>query len=608
MLKPILAFACLLAAPCLADASKPNILWITSEDNAAQWVGCYGNEEAQTPRIDALAAGGHRFLHAYSNAPVCAVARSTLLNGAYAPTQGTQHMRSRHQIPKRYKSYVAHLREQGYYCTNRSKTDFNFEGNDKAIWDECSGKAHYRKRKDGQPFFSVFNFTTTHESSLFPKKRGKRDTRLKPSEISVPPYLPDLPEVRQDFAIYHDNMTKMDSQVGELLDELEKAGLADDTIVFYFADHGGPTPRGKRYLKDTGVRVPLVVHVPEKWKALTPFKPGEVVEEPVAFVDLAPTVLSLAGLKTPEAMQGRAFLGEHRKEAPKDDMVFLYADRFDEIYGMRRGITDGRWKYIRRFTPQLPAAPYSYYQFSMPSWVAYRKAWQEGKLSGVHKATWEKPQAVEELFDLQADPWEVKNLADDPAHAGKLVAMRKRLMGTMLKVRDSGVVPEPMFDSLIGDGTIADFMKDGGVDLPEVLDLAFLASGADKGDLETLIEKSASKDPVERFWALQGLQIVGDPAGIDAAVVALRDEHSVNRVTAAEALCAMGREKEGRAAMIRELESEQHGYSLQFTVNAIIRSGAVEAIPDGWADETLKKKGMNSYVKRFAERLKKGEL
>ena len=591
-----------------AETDKPNILWITSEDNAAQWLGCYGNKEAQTPRLDALAEGGHRFLHAYSNAPVCAVARSTILNGAYAPTMGTQHMRSRHKIPKRYVSYVAHLREQGYYCTNRSKTDFNFEGKDSAIWDESSGKAHYRKRKEGQPFFAVFNFTTTHESSLFPKKRGTSKTRLKPSEIEVPAYLPDLPEVRQDFAIYHDNMTRMDGQVGALLDELEKGGLADDTIIFYYADHGGPTPRGKRYLKETGVRIPLIVHVPEKWKKLTPFQNGQVVEEPVAFVDLAPTVLSLAGVDTPKSMQGRAFLGKHRKEAPKDDMVFLYADRFDELYGMRRGLTDGRWKYIRRFTPQLAAAPYSYYQFSMPSWVAYRKAWQDGKLTGVHKAMWEKPQAVEELFDLQADPWEVMNLAGNPAHAERLAALRKRLKGKMLEVRDSGLVPEPMFEALVGEGTIADFVKEGGLALPDVLDLAFVASGAGKADVETLIKAAGSEDPIQRYWGLQGLLIAGDPAGVDAAVVALRDEHSVNRVMAAEVLCALGRKKEGQAAMVKELKSEKHSYSLQYLINAMIRAGAVDAIPEGWADEALKAKGQNSYVKRFAQRLKKGEL
>ena len=604
----LLALGCLiLGSVSGADQARPNILWITSEDNAAQWVGCYGNAQAKTPRIDKLAESGHRFAHAYSNAPVCAVARSTLLNGVYAPAQGTQHMRSRHPIPKRNQSYVSYLRKLGYYCTNRSKTDFNFEGNDRGIWDECGGKAHYRGRKKGQPFFAVFNFTTTHESSLFPAKRGEVPTRLKPSEIEVPAYLPDLPEVREDFAVYHDKMTKLDGQLGQVLDELEKEGLGDDTIVFYYSDHGGPTPRGKRYLKETGVRVPLIVHVPEKWAALTPFKPGQVVDEPVAFVDFAPTLLSLAGRKVPGQMQGRAFLGAGRVEPQKDDHVFLYADRFDEFYGMRRGLTDGRWKYIRRFTPQLPAAPYSFYQFSMPSWVAYRKAWQEGRLEGVHKAMWEAPQAVEELFDLKADPWEVNNLAADPAHKKQLEAMCARLKAKMIEVKDSGVVPEPMFEALAGEGTIADFVRSPEFDLEEVVELAFAAASGE-GGLPRLIDAAASKDPVKRYWGLQGLLIAGDASGVEAAKGALDDAVPVNRASAAEGLCAMGQEKVGHEALFSELERTKDEYSLQYLINAIIRTGAASGIPDSWVESTLKDKQAGTYVKRFAQRLKDGEI
>jgi arylsulfatase A-like enzyme len=180
----------MLVAPA---AERPNILWITSEDNAAHWLGCYGNDQASTPRLDRLASEGNLFRHAYANAAVCAVARSTILTGVHAPGMGTQHMRSRHAIPAEIKPYVTHLRGQGYYCTNASKTDYNIKGNDKAIWDECSDKAHYRKRPDGRPFFAIFNLTVTHESSLFPAKRGRGPNRLKPSEIKVPPCLPALP-------------------------------------------------------------------------------------------------------------------------------------------------------------------------------------------------------------------------------------------------------------------------------------------------------------------------------------------------------------------------------------------------------------------------------
>ncbi|MGA0900102.1 MAG: sulfatase-like hydrolase/transferase, partial [Luteolibacter sp.] len=283
-MKRFLVLLSALTALSLNAADRPNILWITSEDNASHWLGCYGNTQVRTPALDALAKNGIRFQNAYSNAPVCAVARSTILNGAYAPTMGTQHMRSRYPIEKKFKPYVTYLREAGYFCTNRSKTDYNFAGNDSALWDKAN---HYSKRKDGQPFFCIFNFTGSHESSLFTKKKSSI-TYIKPEEVNVAPYLPDLPEIRSDLARYHGVMKQLDDQVAKVLADLERDGLAEDTIIFYYADHGGILPRGKRYLKDTGAKIPMIVHFPSKWQHLSPFKPGSTPEEPVAFVDLAP--------------------------------------------------------------------------------------------------------------------------------------------------------------------------------------------------------------------------------------------------------------------------------------------------------------------------------
>lgn len=496
------------AATRAPAAGLPNILWITSEDNSAHWLGCYGNDQASTPRMDALAAGGIRFTRAYSNAPVCAVARSTILNGAYAVTMGTEHMRSRHRIPETFRSYVSYLRDAGYYCTNNSKTDYNFKGDDAAIWDECSGKAHYRHRPDGKPFMAVFNLTITHESNLFPKvvrqnrKRGviPKTPRVPPSEVKLPPYQPDLPEMREDAAIYHDCVTALDKQVGKLLDELEKAGLADDTIVFYYADHGGAMARGKRYLCDTGVVIPMILRVPEKWKTLSPFASGSVVDEPVAFVDLAPTVLSLAGIATPPQMQGRAFLGEHRGK-PRD-VEFLFGDRFDETPGMRRAITDGKFKYIRCFNPLDPGAPYSTYALGQPSWKAWKKAAAAGGLDDRFLAPWRTPQPVERLFDLTKDPWETRDLAADPAHAATLSAMRERLKREMCETRDTGVIPEAMWDELAGDGTIRGFVSNAGAQHAAWVELAFLATApAFSPELETAL---TSASPVARHWAATG--------------------------------------------------------------------------------------------------------
>ncbi len=585
--------------------AKPNILWITSEDNASHWLGCYGNKDASTPRLDALAAEGMRFTAAYSNAAVCAVARSTILNGVYAPTQGTQHMRSRHPIPASIKPYVHYLRQQGYYCTNNAKTDYNFKGNDTAIWDESSGKAHYRKRPAGKPFFAIFNLTQTHESSLFPNK-NQGPTRLDPAKLAVPPYLPDLPEIRSDFARYHDNVTAMDTRVGEILDQLEKDGLAEDTIVFYYSDHGGPTPRGKRYLEDTGVRIPLILRIPEKYRALAPFKPGQTVAEPVSFVDLAPTLLSLVGQEKPAYMQGRAFLGAKRGEPPADPAVFLFADRFDEIYGMRRAITDGRWKYIRRFTRQLPAAPYSYYQFGMPSWTAMQKASQDGKLGGIHKALWEAPQAPEELFDTLTDPWEIKNLAADPAHAGRLSKMRDRLQRTMAETFDTGVIPEPMFQRLAGSGTIYQFAHGPDFRQQPILDLAFLATANNPADLPAFITALAAADPLERYWAIQGCLALGAAAAPAAEALVIRatgDDEPANRIAAAHALHLVGQPAKAKEVLLEVLALPLNEEAIQFTLNTLNATDSLDAIPDAWVARIRADKKANEYLKRIANRL-----
>lgn len=602
-MKPILLILALMWSQ-LHAGDLPNVLWIVSEDNSSHWIGCYGNEQAETPRIDGLAKQGVLFERAYSNAPVCAVARATLLNGAYSPTMGTQHMRSRHVIPEKYRPYPEYLRAAGYYCTNNAKTDYNFKGDDKAIWDESSRKAHYRNRPEGAPFFAVFNIEATHESSLFDKMPAEPQ-RLKPEEIKLPPYVPDLPEMRKDFARYHDRVSRMDAQVGALLDELEKQGLAEDTIVIYNSDHGGATPRGKRYLYETGVKVPLVVRIPEKWKALSKFVPGQRVEEPVSFVDFCPTFLSLAGIETPSQMKGRAFLGKKRVEPAEDEMEFLYADRFDEIYGMRRGLTDGKWKYTRCFTPHLPASPYSFYQFGQPGWRAWQKAWQEGKLGGLSKAIWESPQPVEGLYDLTNDPWEIHNLADDPAHAERLAILRGRLRDAMKRNTDTSLVPEPLFKEIAGEGAVAGFVQSDRFDIGRALDLAFAASHRDPAEIPVLKSALASESPVERYWAVSGLMILGERAVAeeDSVRPLLADASPVIRAVAGEALWRFGKKDEAKAVLVSEVEKEMDPSSLLYLLNTLWRLGLAKDLPEGWDKTKVGSKDAMDYINRFSERI-----
>ncbi|MGJ8696760.1 MAG: sulfatase-like hydrolase/transferase [Verrucomicrobiaceae bacterium] len=605
----MIRFLLILLLPTLAlAADKPNILWIVSEDNASHWLGCYGNDEAQTPNLDALAARSTRFTHAYSNAPVCAVARATILMGISSPTMGTQHMRSRHPIPSHLTPYVTHLRKAGYYTSNASKTDYNFEGNDKKLWDDCSPKAHYNKRPEGKPFFSIFNLTISHESNLFPgkiaanRKKGliPQTPRLDPATLKLPPYLPDLPEMRHDFAVYHDTMTALDTQIGDILAKLKKDGLADNTIIFYYGDHGGPTPRGKRYLHDTGVRIPMIIHVPEKWKHLSTFQNGTVSNEIVSFVDLAPTLLSLVGLKDDPNMQGRPFLGPNREEPAKEPYAFLFADRFDEIYGLRRGIATDRYKYVRHFTPHTWAAPYSFYQFQMASWPAWRNAWKEGKLTGVHASLWENNQPSEELYDTQADPWEINNLAADPAHAGRLASLRDKLLGHMLTIRDTGLIPEPLFDEVRGDKTIMETAAAASEeDCRNLLNLAFIASSGDPDGQPALEQAATHKSPLARFWAYSGLVTLGQKAASSEKVIVagLKDPVPLIRAQAAIALHNIGHKQSAVQALITGLDAGLSVTNEAMIINTLMQIRETKAIPKTWFDKHLKEKSSTNELR-----------
>ena len=598
MQKTLILLHLLLGGLLVSAKDRPNILWITSEDNSPHWLGCYGNPQAQTPHLDALAADGVAFDRAYSNAPVCAVARSTILMGIHAPTMGTQHMRSRHAIPPQWKSHAQHLREAGYYTSNNFKTDYNIHGDDAAHWHDSSKHAHYRNRPNADaPFFAIFNLHESHESSLF-KNRPLNPRRLAPDDVVVPPYLPDLPEIRRDIARYHDRVTDMDARVGQILAGLENDGLADTTIVFYYADHGGVLPRDKRYLEDTGVRVPLIVRIPEKFHHLAPFQAGQRSAELVTFADLTPTLLSLAGIPVPDTMQGRPFLGAQRTPPPADAMAFLYADRFDEIYRMRRGITDGKWKYIRNFTPHLPLAPYSFYQFGQPGWGAYRQAWQNGRLEGYHRAQWERPAISEQLYHLEADPWEIHNLAGDAAHADRLAAMRERLQATMRDHHDTGVVPEPLFATIAGEATLPERVRHPDFPLAEITGLAFTASQADPANLPTLINAMESGHPAIRYWGALGIQILGKDAAPAAAALTARleDAHAVVRITAAEALHASGNTETAEHHLLGALTHDLDPISTLHLLNALHHLDLIRKIP---ASDMQNLRQRSNYIKRI---------
>ena len=452
--------AAVLAAAGAAQAQeRPNILWLSSEDNGPA-LGAYGDAYADTPNLDRLADRGTVYLNAWSNAPVCAPARTAIITGMYPPAIGAHHMRSRVRLPDGVPMFPQLLRAAGYYATNNAKEDYNVEKLGR-VWDESSNEAHWRNRPghggpEAAPFFAVFNLGITHESRI---RQRPHEAVHDPAGVRVPAYHPDVPEVRQDWAQYYDRLTEMDAQVGERLAELEAAGLAGDTIVVYFGDHGVGLPRGKRSLLNSGLRVPLIVYVPPRFRELAGdgYRAGESTAELAAFVDLAPTMLSLAGVPPPDHMHGRALLGPYR-DAPAE-YLYGFRGRMDERYDFVRGVRDGRYVYVRNYTPYRVYGQHVAYMFQTPTTRVWKALYDAGRLEPAQRRFWETKPA-EELYDLEADPDEVNDLAADPRHAAALVRLRGALRGHLLATRDLGFLPEPELLARSGGGPPYDLGRD----------------------------------------------------------------------------------------------------------------------------------------------------
>ncbi|MBA4105497.1 MAG: sulfatase [Pirellula sp.] len=460
-LQVLMAFAIgavLLALATDAQAAdRPNILWLSTEDMSPN-LGCYGDADAHTPHIDELAAAGIRFDDAFVPCPVCATCRSSIITGVYSAALGTHHMRSKVKLPQKIRCFPEYLRQAGYYCTNNEKQDYNFK-TPPDTWNESSFNASWQNRPTQEtPFFAVFNFTGTHESSIRgdePKysqtiAKIPTDQRHDPAKLKLPPYYPDTPKVREHWARYYNVVSALDLWVAEHLAKLDEAGLADDTIVFFWSDHGAGIPRHKRWLYDTGMRVPLIVYVPEKWRHLVPCMPGEVRDQLVSLVDLGPTVLNLAGVKIPGYMQGQPFLGPNLP-APRQ-YVYGARDRMDESYDMFRAVRDGRYKYIRNYRPDRPYSQHQGYGDNSDIMREWRRLAAAGELNETQALFMREHKPVEELYDTDVDPYELNNLAADPAQAERLAKLSAALDAWMLDVRDLGVVPEGMLSRIVPEG------------------------------------------------------------------------------------------------------------------------------------------------------------
>lgn len=530
----ILVAGLLLTMTTMTLAQSPNILWISSEDHGPH-LGCYGDTYATSPHIDALAARGLVYTRAWSNAPVCAPARTTVISGLYATSSGGEQMRSQVNLPRNFPMFPQVLREAGYYCTNNSKEDYNLNKPGQ-VWDESSRQAHWQNRSDDQPFFAVFNTAVTHESKL---RIRPHEAVHDPAGVRVPDYHPDRPEVRQDWAQYYDTINEADAHAGERLRELEAAGLNDDTIVFYWSDHGSGMPRNKRTAANTGLHVALVVHIPEKYQHLRPpeYEAGGRSDRLVAFVDFAPTLLSLAGIVPPDWMQGGAFLGGHQAAARTYN--FGYRGRMDERTDLVRTVTDGRFVYSRNFMPHLPHGQHVGYQFRTPTTRIWKEMYDAGQLTPVQAAFWSL-RPPEELYDLVNDPDETINLAADPAHAVILENLRRVLVEHMLEIRDTGLMPEGERFERSEDSSPYELGHDESrYPLERIIRIADTASGLDPEATPELAVALSDTDSTVRYWGALGLLMRGEAAVIetrDNLAKALTDFSPYVRIVAAEAL------------------------------------------------------------------------
>ena len=435
-----------------APARRPNIVWISNEDMSPR-LGVYGDKRARTPVLDRLAKESIRYTNAFSTAPVCAPSRAAIITGMYQTTLGAQHMRTTEdrvpELPGPYlavppfyvKAFPEYLRAAGYYTSNRAKTDYQF-GVPFTIWDDLGRTAHWRNRPDpSQPFFAVFNLEVTHESQIFPSSPARKGKPLvtDPSAIDVPPYYPDTPAVRQELARMYDNIADMDSQVGEILKQLDDDGLTGNTIVLYWSDHGDGVPRAKRSLYDSGLHVPLLIRWPKG--AGSTLTPGSVSSELVSFVDLAPTVLALAGVQIPAHLPGRVLVGPRASAAPA--FVFAARDRMDTEYDMMRSARDERFLYIRNFSPELPYAGHITYRNQSAIMQEWFRLQAEGKLTGPAALWMRTSRPAEELYDTRADPYQIRDLSAEPKYRATLERMRQAVTDWMTRSADQGLVNEP---------------------------------------------------------------------------------------------------------------------------------------------------------------------
>jgi len=570
--------------------SKPNILWITIEDISPH-LGCYGDKYAYTPTLDKLAGEGVLFSNAYASASVCTPARSSIITGMYASSLGTQHLRNKTPLSKNIRCFTEYLREDGYHCSNFNKTDYNFD-TPTGAWD-VNGKitfdslvnGHLKKIPGNRPFFSVFNIFNTHQSQTRydAEELDKRNAFLpleaqhNPDLVPVPPYYPNTPQVRTNLAALHTQITLMDTQVKVILDQLEESGLLEHTIVFVYSDHGDGLPRHKRWLNSSGIKVPLIIRFPKEYEFLSPVPAGKIDSSIVNFVDLAPTMLSLAGIEIPEPLPGNVFLGPNRTQRKYS---FAIRDRVDEVYEFSRSVSSEKYQYIRNFAHDKPRMQWSNYSEITPIRKELRRLHKEGQLTRENKWLMRDQKPIEELYDLEKDPYQMNNLAQNQKFIPLLKEMKNTLFEWMIKNQDLSLIPEPLMRRKSGENSPFDIWSNTEeFPIQNILAIADL-KGRGEMHIEKLKKGLSNPSPIIRFWSASGLASLENQSHRDVPKLKelLDDDNDEVRIVVADALLKKGEYKEamevlGHALMHDEilvrlyaaitiLDNKEHAYMI----------------------------------------------
>jgi arylsulfatase A-like enzyme len=553
----------------------PNIVWITSEDNSKHYMKLFDENGVDTPNIEALANQGVIFNHTFSNAPVCSVARSTIITGCYAPRIGAQFHRKIKQVPMLdgLDMFPTYLRKAGYYTTNNAKEDYNIIKND-SVWDESSNKATWKNRKEGQPFFHVFNLGVSHEGQLHFTEEEMRThpTMTDVNSFSVQPNHPNTELFKYTNAYYRDKIIQIDSQLGEVVKQLEADGLLESTIIFYYGDHGGVLPGSKGYIYETGLHVPMVVRVPEKYKHLINAEIGTREDAFVSFIDLAPTVLNLAGIEVPKAMDGKPFMGNNvsADDLSQRDETYSYADRFDEKYDMVRAVRKGKYKYMRSYQPFNFDGLMNNYRYKQLAYQEWAKLYEEGKLNEVQSQFF-KERPVELLFDVEADPYETKNLATDENYKEKLLELREKQNSWSENLPDLSFYPEHYLIKNAFSNPV-EFGQKHRQDIKKYMDISDLSLLSFDEAKKSIAESLQSSDSWERYWALIQCSVFKEKAKEFIPMInkiSMNDSELINRVRAAEYLGLINN-KQPAEVMTKALYESKESAEALLIINSIV--------------------------------------